>query len=106
MQVEVAKKPNKRVISQAANRAKIVAAAEQLFRSVGYEAATIRAIAKQVGMSTGAVFSNFNDKAELYSEIHGHAPITPEQGAELLAVLRGEIARPRWLLAMQAEVAA
>ncbi len=37
-----------------------------LFAERGYDAATIRDIAKGAGMSTGAVFANFQDKAELF----------------------------------------
>jgi AcrR family transcriptional regulator len=84
-----AKAPNKRMQSKQRTREKILTAAKALFDAEGYEAATIRAIAQAVGMSTGAVFAHWNDKAELYREIHGHNPISPEQGRQLLvAALR------------------
>ena len=44
-------------------------AARALFSERGYEAATIRDIAKGAGMSTGAVFANFQDKAELFEAV-------------------------------------
>ena len=40
-----------------------------LFAERGYDAATIRDIAKGAGMSTGAVFANFQDKAELFEAV-------------------------------------
>lgn len=64
-------------------RAKVLDAAKLLFEAGGYEAATIRSIAKCAGMSTGAVFANFADKAALYRELYGHAPISPELGRAL-----------------------
>lgn len=82
-------KPNRRQLAKAETRAKVVTAARCLFFSVGFEATTIRDIAKDAGMSTGAVFANFADKAELYREIFDHDPITPEQGLRLAAALRG-----------------
>lgn len=62
-------RPNKRYINQAANRQHIIDAATILFHQVGYEDATIRAIAKRAGLSTGAIFSNFKDKADLWTHI-------------------------------------
>ena len=44
-------------------------AARGLFAERGYDAATIRDIAKGAGMSTGAVFANFQDKAELFEAV-------------------------------------
>lgn len=79
---------SRRAKSQAATRQRIVEAAETLFGAAGgYEAATIRTIAKAAGFSTGAVFGNFDDKAALYREIYGHPPVTPEQGRDLVALL-------------------
>ncbi|MNW10014.1 hypothetical protein D3C71_2071450 [compost metagenome] len=39
-------------------------------------------------MSTGAVFANFKDKADLYRTVYGHDPLTPEQGLRLARALR------------------
>lgn len=44
-------------------------AARTLFSERGYDAATIRDIARGAGMSTGAVFANFQDKAELFEAV-------------------------------------
>ncbi|WP_225910349.1 TetR/AcrR family transcriptional regulator [Brevundimonas pondensis] len=79
---------NRRQHAKAVTRQKVLDAAENLFGTVGYKAATIRGIAKDAGMSTGAVFANFEDKDALYLAIHGHPALTPEQGLHLAAALR------------------
>lgn len=77
-------KPNRRALAKASTYQKILEAAAGLFAAEGgYEAATTRSIAKAAGMSTGAVFAHFPDKATLYRAIYGHAPISPEQGRSL-----------------------
>jgi AcrR family transcriptional regulator len=50
-------------------RDKVLQAAKRLFISRGYEAATIRDIAQEAGMSTGAVFANFTDKNDLFHAV-------------------------------------
>lgn len=50
-------------------RDKVLAAAKRLFIDRGYEAATIRDIAAEAGMSTGAVFANFTDKNHLFHDV-------------------------------------
>ena len=79
---------NRRQQAKARTRAKVLEAAKALFAEKGYDAATIREIAKRAGMSTGAVFANFEDKAHLYETIHGHPPVPVEHGARLLAIVR------------------
>jgi AcrR family transcriptional regulator len=68
---------------KAATRAKVLEAAKALFEDVGYASATIRDIAARAGMSTGAVFASFEDKAAVYRALYGHAPISPEVGRAL-----------------------
>lgn len=79
---------NRRQAAKARTRDRVLRAATHLFRESGYDKATIRDIAKEAGMSTGAVFANFKDKAELYEVIHGHPPVPVEHGAHLLAIVR------------------
>jgi len=68
--VEVAPVPtNRRVLSKIRTRQKVLEAARQLFTERGYEASTIRDIAKHAGMSTGAVFANFEDKSDLFEAV-------------------------------------
>ena len=61
--------PTRRALAKQQTRAKVLAAARELFSTAGYEGATIRDIAAAAGMSTGAVFANFSDKSELFREI-------------------------------------
>ena len=61
--------PSLRMLAKRQTRAKLLATARRLFSEHGYERATIRDIAAEAGMSTGAVFANFADKAHLFREI-------------------------------------
>lgn len=85
-------RPNRRQIAKAKTTARVLEAARTLFARDGFQKATIRAIANEAGMSTGAVFASFENKDALYFAAHGHDPITPEEGVILLAALR--IAKP------------
>ena len=80
--LELAERPNQRALAKQRTREKIVAAARLLFAERGYEGATIRDIAKAAGMSTGAVFASFTDKADLFTDI------AETEQAELFAVMR------------------
>lgn len=50
-------------------RAEILAAAERIFVDHGYEGATIRKIADEVGLSSTALYMHFADKGEILQEI-------------------------------------
>lgn len=50
-------------------RAEILAAAEKLFLREGYQGATIRKIAQEVGLSSTALYMHFCDKSEILAEI-------------------------------------
>lgn len=50
-------------------RAEILAAAERIFVEHGYEGATIRKIADEVGLSSTALYMHFADKGEILHEI-------------------------------------
>lgn len=58
-----------RAQSKAANRQKILDSARVLFGRLGFEGATLRDIAAEAGLSTGAVFANFSDKREVFKLI-------------------------------------
>jgi AcrR family transcriptional regulator len=60
---------NRRQAAKVRTRQKVLDAARGLFAERGYDAATIRDIAKGAGMSTGAVFANFQDKNELFEAV-------------------------------------
>lgn len=85
---EPEKKPNRREQAKARTKAKILAAATKLFAEEGgYAKATIRSIAKEAGMSTGAFFASFLGKENVYREIYGHFPITPENGRRMARII-------------------
>lgn len=50
-------------------RAEILKAAERIFVAEGYEGATIRRIADEVGVSSTALYMHFQDKARILHEI-------------------------------------
>ncbi|MFN3668049.1 MAG: TetR/AcrR family transcriptional regulator [Brevundimonas sp.] len=52
-----------------ARRAEILAAAERIFVEHGYEGATIRKIADEVGLSSTALYMHFAEKGEILHEI-------------------------------------
>jgi len=52
-----------------ARRAEILQAAERIFVEVGYEGATIRRIADEVGLSSTALYMHFSEKSEILLEI-------------------------------------
>jgi len=59
----------RRAVAKLRTRQIVLEAAKRLFTERGYELATVREIATAAGMSTGAVFANFTDKADLFSEV-------------------------------------
>lgn len=50
-------------------RAEILEAAERIFVEQGYDGATIRKIADEVGLSSTALYMHFQDKSEILAEI-------------------------------------
>ncbi|TPW04734.1 MAG: TetR family transcriptional regulator [bacterium] len=92
---------NRRQAAKVRTRQKVLDAARALFAERGYEPATIRDIAKGAGMSTGAVFANFQDKAELFEAV------LSEDMAKLAEILKAAAAaetslRARLLAALTA----
>jgi AcrR family transcriptional regulator len=57
----------RRAVAKQQTRRRLIAAAKQLASERGYEAATLRDMAARANLSTGAVFANFEDKADLFS---------------------------------------
>jgi AcrR family transcriptional regulator len=58
-----------RAQSKLKTRRRVLDAARRLFMERGYEAATIRDIAAQADLSTGAVFASFIDKTDLFNAV-------------------------------------
>lgn len=54
-------------------RAELLAAAQRIFTASGYEGATIRKIADEVGVSSTALYMYFQDKSQIMLEICVHA---------------------------------
>lgn len=82
-------KPNEREVGKRRTRDRLMTAGAKLFEAKGYIDATIRDIAKEAGMSTGAIFGVFPDgKPALYQAIMGHPVITPEEGRKAMVILR------------------
>lgn len=78
---------NRRQLAKAATREKLIVAARALWTEPGsYEAATIRVIAKAAGMSTGAIFANFEGKEDLWRAVMGYDP--PVDSADVRIALR------------------
>jgi AcrR family transcriptional regulator len=73
--VSVEAKPEKRMSARKAKgdghlrRGEILDAAERIFVAEGYEGATIRKIAEEVGVSATAIYMHFTDKAGILGEI-------------------------------------
>lgn len=82
---------NRRQAAKLRTADRVLQAAREHFTTVGYEAGTIRDIAKGAGMSTGSIFANYKNKAVLYRAAMGHDPITPEEGARAIAELKNAL---------------
>ena len=61
----------RRAQKKAANRAAILAAGRRVFGSVGYDAATIRDVVRESGLSPGTFYNYFPDKETVFAEIIG-----------------------------------
>ncbi|OUR75316.1 hypothetical protein A9Q83_17980 [Alphaproteobacteria bacterium 46_93_T64] len=68
---KLTQKANRKEEVQAYKRQKILTAATTLFREKGLEGATMRAIATEAGYSTGAPYTYFQSKEEIYAELLG-----------------------------------
>lgn len=81
-------------------RAKLLEATRALIREKGYEHTTLEAVAERAGMTTGAIYSNFKNRDELFISLGESywAPIRPQvhPGATfpeiLLALARATLA--------------
>lgn len=92
--------PNRRQMAKACTQEKVLKAARSIFAERTYASANIRAIAARAQMSTGAIFANFEDKADLWRAAMGCEPPTDgpvvRAAPEMLSALRGLLAvRPR-----------
>lgn len=56
-------------------RERLVAAAAEVFAERGYEGTRVQEVVRRAGLSTGAIYTNFRDKAELLLAAIGTAPV-------------------------------
>ncbi len=76
-------------------RDRLLAAAQEVFRSEGYERARVQDIARGAGMTTGAIYGNYRNKAELLL-----AAMAAGSAAEVESLLEaGAAGAPRAVLA-------
>ena len=87
-----------------ARRAEILAAAERIFVDHGYEGATIRKIADEVGLSSTALYMHFAEKGEILHEICRQAfAALLEMNESIVAEPGGPEARLRRMMAAYIE---
>lgn len=80
-------------------RSEILEAAQRIFVEQGYEGATIRRIADEVGVSSTALYMHFRDKSEILLEIcEGLFENLITVNAELIARELDPVARVRMML--------
>lgn len=80
-------------------RGEILAAAARIFNSDGYDGATIRRIADEVGLSSTALYMHFRDKDEILVEIcQGAMEQLLTLAAEIAAQKRPAVARARAMI--------
>ncbi len=58
--------PTTRAEQQVQTRERLIDAAARVFANSGYHAATLEQVAREAGYSTGAVYSNFSGKEDLF----------------------------------------
>lgn len=56
-------------------RDRLVAAAAEVFAERGYEGTRVQEVVRRAGLSTGAIYANFRDKADLLLAAVGTAPV-------------------------------
>lgn len=66
----MAERPLTREQRQAQTRAALVQAAARVFAREGYHRATLAGVAREAGYSTGAVYSNFEGKDDLFLAVY------------------------------------
>lgn len=64
-----AKSPSRRAERKEKLRGEILAAASKMFADRGYEAVTLRAIAKEIGYTHAVIYQHFPDKAHILAEL-------------------------------------
>jgi AcrR family transcriptional regulator len=87
------------LMSAPSTKERLVAAAIEVFRRDGYERARVQDVAREAGLTTGAIYANYRGKAELLTEA-----IAETTARELEGLLRESgVQSPRDVLALLAD---
>src|SRR5436190_500282 len=95
--------------SKANTRERLLAAARSVFASSGFHGASVEEIASRAGFSTGALYSNFNGKEDLFlvlmeREINEHArEISRAVGTRASVAERATGGARRWMTMIERE---
>lgn len=85
-----------------ATRRRVLDAASDLFNEIGFEDATVRAIANRAGVSVGSVFTTFTSKADILNQVmQDRLERLYEETGRVIPLMRGSTAdRVRSLFAV------
>jgi AcrR family transcriptional regulator len=75
--------------TQDSTRSRVVAAAHELLVDEGVTAASVQSVARQAGLTTGAIYANFDNKRELLLEVVLGCWSAPPPEARLMRLLTG-----------------
>lgn len=76
-----------------ATRRRVLDAASDLFNEIGFEDATVRAIANRAGVSVGSVFTTFTSKADILSQVmQDRLESLYEETGRVIPLMRGSTA--------------
>jgi AcrR family transcriptional regulator len=76
-----------------ATRRRVLDAASDLFNEIGFEDATVRAIANRAGVSVGSVFTTFTSKADILSQVmQDRLEALYEETGRVIPLMRGSTA--------------
>jgi AcrR family transcriptional regulator len=76
---------------------RIVTTARRLFREQGYDGVSMRSLAVEIGMSTGALFGHFESKEKIWEAAIGGPPPNYKL-AEQIALLQGGRPGVGWIV--------
>lgn len=76
-----------------ATRRRVLDAASDLFNEIGFEDATVRAIANRAGVSVGSVFTTFTSKSDILSQVmQDRLEALYEETGRVIPLMRGSVA--------------
>lgn len=97
MAVDRSDTPGRRERAKAQTAEAIRLTAARLFRTIGFQDMTLRALADEAGVCTGAIFAHVRNKEELWRFAMGSAP--PDYDlAEIVALIGSQMPDAKWTL--------